>query len=90
MTVTVSSSSGSGGGSGGSSSRTCTVGLMINPGDGCSGSGYSLRNDSGVLVLDGNIGGLRMGNTRISGNNVNLNGLRMSRSGNVWTIVSLP
>ena len=88
VTVGFDSSSGSGGGGG--SSQTCTVGLMINPGDGCSGSGYSLRNDSGVLVLDGNIGGLRMGNTRISGNNVNLNGLRMTRSGNVWTIVSLP
>jgi len=89
VTVTV-SSSGSGGGGGGGSSQACTVGLTLNPGDGCSGSTYSLQNDSGVLVLDGNIGGLRMGNTRISGNNVNLNGLRLTRSGNVWTIVSLP
>ena len=92
--VTVSSSGsgsgGSGGGGGGGSSQACTVGLTLNPGDGCSGSTYSLQNDSGVLVLDGNIGGLRMGNTRISGNNVNLNGLRLTRSGNVWTIVSLP
>ena len=76
--------------SSGGSSQTCTVGLTLNPGDGCSGSTYSLQNDSGVLVLDGNIGGLRMGNTRISGNNVNLNGLILTRSGNVWTIVSLP
>ncbi len=89
VTVTV-SSSGSGGGGGGGSSQACTVGLTLNPGDGCSGSTYSLQNDSGVLVLDGNIGGFRMGNTRISGNNVNLNGLILTRSGNVWTIVSLP
>ena len=86
--VTVSSSSTGGGGGGGS--QTCTVGLMLNPGDGCSGSGYSLRNDSGVLVVDGNIGGIRMGNSRFDNDSVNLNRLHLTRSGNVWTIVSLP
>ncbi len=75
---------------GGSSSQTCAVGGKLNPGDTCSGSGYSLRNDSGVLVVDGNIGGITLGNTRFNANTVNLNNLRLTRSGNVWTIVSLP
>ena len=77
-------------GSGGGSSQTCAVGLALNPGDGCSGSGYSLRNDAGVLVADGTIGGITMDNTRFSGGSVQLNRLRLTRSGNVWTIVGLP
>ncbi len=88
VSVTVSSSSGSGGGGG--SSQTCTVGLMMNPGDGCDGSGYTLRNDSGVLVVNGNIGGIQMGNTRYDTNSVRLNRMHLTRSNNVWTIVSLP
>ena len=84
-------SSGSGGGEGGGgSSQTCALGLALNPGDGCSGSGYSLRNDAGVLVADGNIGGISMDNTRFSGGSVQLNRLHLTRSGNVWTIVGLP
>ncbi len=83
VTVTVS-------GGGGGTSQTCAVGLELNPGDGCSGSGYTLRNDASVLVVDGNIGGIRLSNTRFSGGSVNLNNMRITRSGNVWTIVSLP
>ena len=79
-----------GSGGDGSSSQTCAVGGKLNPGDTCSGSGYSLRNDSGVLIVDGNIGGITLGNTRFNANTVNLNNLRLTRSGNVWTIVSLP
>ena len=90
VTVEFGSSSGSDGGGGGGSSQTCTVGLALNPGDGCDGSGYSLRNDSGVLVVDGNIGGIRMSNTRYDANTVQLNRMHLTRSDNVWTIVSLP
>ena len=83
-------SSGSGGGEGGGgSSQTCAVGLALNPGDGCSGSGYSLRNDAGVLVADGTIGGIAMDNTRFSGGSVQWNRLHLTRSGNVWTLVGL-
>ncbi len=84
VSVTVS------GGGGGGTSQTCAVGLELNPGDGCSGSGYTLRNDASVLVVDGNIGGIRLSNSRFSGGSVNLNNMRITRSGNVWTIVSLP
>ena len=84
--VTVTGSTGGGGGT----SQTCTVRLALRPGEGCRGSGYSLRNDASVLVVDGNIGGIRLGNTRFSGSSVRLNNLRLTRSGNVWTIVSLP
>ena len=77
-------------GGGGGTSQTCAVGLELNPGDGCSGSGYTLRNDASVLVVDGNIGGIRLSNSRFSGGSVNLNNMRITRSGNVWTIVSLP
>ena len=86
----VPSSDSGGGEGGGGSSQTCAVGLALNPGDGCSGSGYSLRNDAGVLVADGNIGGISMDNTRFSGGSVQLNRLHLTRSGNVWTIVGLP
>ena len=86
----VPSSDSGGGEGGGGSSQTCAVGLALNPGDGCSGSGYSLRNDAGVLVADGTIGGITMDNTRFSGGSVQLNRLRLTRSGNVWTIVGLP
>ncbi len=82
-TVTVS-------GEGGGTSQTCAVGLELNSGDGCSGSGYTLRNDASVLVVNGNIGGIRLSNSRFSGGSVNLNNMRITRSGNVWTIVSLP
>ena len=68
----------------------CTVGLEMNPGEGCSGSGYTLHNDSGVLVVNGSIGGITMINTSFGGGSVSLNNLRLTRSGNVWTIVSLP
>ncbi len=83
VTVTVS-------GGGGGTSQTCAVGLELNSGDGCSGSGYTLRNDASVLVVNGNIGGIRLSNSRFSGGSVNLNNMRITRSGNVWTIVSLP
>ena len=84
VSVTVSSSSDGG------SSQTCTVGLMMNPGEGCDGSGYTLRNDSGVLVVNGNIGRIRMNNARYDANSVRLNRMHLTRSDNVWTIVSLP
>ena len=77
-------------GGGGGTSQTCAVGLELNPGDGCSRSGYTLRNDAGVLVADGNIGRITLSNSRFSGSGVNLNNLSLTRSGNVWTIVSLP
>ena len=79
-----------GSGGGGGASQTCTVGLTMRPGEGCQGSGYTLRNDASVMVVDGNIGGIRLGNTRFSGGTVRLNRLHLTRSGNVWTIVSLP
>ena len=79
-----------GGGGGGGSSQACTVGLALNPGDGCDGSGYSLHNDAGVLVVDGNIGGIRMNNARYDANTVRLNRMHLTRSDNVWTIASLP
>ena len=85
-----SSSGGSSGGGGGGSSQTCTVGLAMSPGEGCDGSGYSLRNDSGVLVVNGNIGGIQMNNARYDANSVQLNRMHLTRSDNVWTIVSLP
>ena len=75
---------------GGGASQRCTVGLAMRSGEGCRGSGYTLRNDAGVMVVDGNIGGIRLGNTRFSGNTVRLNRMHLTRSGNVWTIVSLP
>ena len=62
----------------------------MNPGEGCSGSGYTLHNDSGMLVVNGSIGGITMINTSFGGGSVSLNNLRLTRSGNVWTIVSLP
>ena len=68
----------------------CTVGLELNPGEGCSGFGYRLHNDSGMLVVNGSIGGITMINTSFGGGSVSLNNLRLTRSGNVWTIVSLP
>ena len=80
------SSSGDGDGGGG----PCTVGLEMNPGEGCSGFGYTLHNDSGMLVVNGSIGGITMSNTRLDSGSVSLNNLRLTRSGNVWTIVSLP
>ena len=86
----VPSSDSGGGEGGGGSSQACAVGLALNPGDGCSGSGYSLRNDAGVLVADRNIGGIAMDNTRFSGGSVQLNRLHLTRSGNVWTLVGLP
>ena len=79
--------SGDGGGDGGGS---CTVGLELNPGEGCSGFGYTLHNDSGMLVVNGSIGGITMINTSFGGGSVRLNNLRLTRSGNVWTIVRLP
>ena len=32
---------------------TCTEGLVLNPGDGCSGSDYGLRNSAGHLIPNG-------------------------------------
>ena len=41
-------------------------------------------------MLDGNIGGIVMGNTVLSAASISLNSLRASRSGSTWTIEGLP
>lgn len=41
------------GGGGGGSYPGCEVGLELNPGDGCSGPNYMLRNNAGTLVWSG-------------------------------------
>ncbi len=85
----VTSSGGDNGGDGGSG-QACNVGMTLGPGEGCQGSGYSFRNDAGVLIGQGNVGGISIENARFSGGSVRLNQLHLTRSGNVWTIVSLP
>ena len=69
----------------------CYVGLELNPGDGCSGNGFSIRiNESGGMVVDGNIGGIHLGNSTFDAPSVSLNQFRGTRSGDTWTIRSLP
>ena len=69
----------------------CEVGLMLHPGDGCDGDGFRISIDeSSVAILDGSIGGIQMGNTRMDANGINLNRFRATRAGGVWTIESLP
>ncbi len=75
---------------GGGASQRCTAGLMLRPGDSCQGSGYSFRNEAGVLIGQGSVGGISIDNARFGGGSVRLNQLHLTKSGNVWTIVSLP
>ncbi len=81
----------SGTGDADSSSGECAVGLELNPGDRCSYAEFtiSIRSD-GAAVLDGNIGGIRMGNTVMQGQSMNLNRFRATKEGSTWTIESLP
>jgi len=85
----VTSSGGDNVGDGGSG-QACSEGMTLGPGEGCQGSGYSFRNDAGVLIGQGNVGGISIENARFSRGSVRLNQLHLTRSGNVWTIVSLP
>ena len=40
-------------GGGGGGSQPCKVGSVLNPGDECSGSNYSFRNNAGELAAEG-------------------------------------
>ncbi len=72
-------------------SGECTVGLILNPGDECSYGDFTMMiREDGAAVLDGNIGGISMGNTVMNAQNINLNRFSASRSGSTWTIESLP
>jgi len=72
-------------------SAPCTAGLLLHPGDECSTGGFtmSIRED-GAAVLDGNIGGISMGNTVMNAQSINLNRFNATRSGSTWTIERLP
>ena len=72
-------------------STECAVGLILNPGDECSYDDFTMRiREDGAAVLDGNIGGISMGNTVMDAQSINLNRFSASRSGSTWTIESLP
>ena len=69
----------------------CTLGLILYPGDSCFYEEFSmLIRQDGSALLDGDIGGISMGNTVMDAQTINLNGLVVSRSGTTWTIESLP
>ena len=81
-------------------SPTCTVGLVLNPGDACSGPDYSIRNNAGKLEAEGPyIDSCRV---RVEGAKFTVNGrtvrryvcddlgLTLPEDGNAWTINSLP
>ena len=69
----------------------CQVGMTLRPGDSCEGDTFTIRiNDAAAVVLDGNIGGIHMGNTAMGGAGISLNNLRATRDGTTWTIQSLP
>ncbi|MDE0205713.1 MAG: hypothetical protein OXP66_06780, partial [Candidatus Tectomicrobia bacterium] len=71
--------------------RICRMGLQLNPGDQCSYEGFSIRiREDGAAVLDGNIGGISMGNTVMNAQSINLNRFSATRSGSTWTIQGLP
>ncbi len=74
-----------------SSTTACAVGLTLSPGDECTYEGFKIRiREDGAAVLDGNIGGISMGNTVMNAQSINLNRFRATRSGSTWTIESLP
>ena len=65
--------------------------MTLRPGDSCEGDTFTIRiNDAAAVVLDGNIGGIHMGNTAMGGAGISLNNLRATRDGTTWTIQSLP
>lgn len=71
--------------------EVCRVGLQLSPGDECSYESFSIRiREDGAAVLDGNIDGIRMGNTVMNAQSINLNRLSATRSGSTWTIEGLP
>ncbi|MDE0607034.1 MAG: RCC1 domain-containing protein, partial [Acidimicrobiaceae bacterium] len=72
-------------------SVACAAGLLLRPGDECSTGGFTMRiREDGAAVLDGNIGGISMGNTVMNAQSINLNRFNATRSGTTWTIESLP
>ena len=69
----------------------CTPGLILYPGDSCYYEEFSmLIRQDGSALLDGNIGGISTSNTVMDAQNIDLNGLSVTRSGTTWTIESLP
>ncbi len=75
----------------GEGSGLCTVGQILYPGDECSIGDFTMTiREDGAAVLDGNIGGISMGNTVMEAQSINLNQFSASRSGSTWTIESLP
>ena len=74
-----------------SGSTECAVGLILNPGDECSYDDFTIRiREDSAAVLDGNIGGISMGNTVMDAQSINLNRFSARKSGSTWTIESLP
>ena len=72
-------------------SGLCTFGLILNPGDFCYYEDFAiLIQPDGSALLDGNIGGISMGNTLMDAPSINLNGFVATRIGTTWTIDSLP
>ena len=75
----------------GGGSGQCTVGLILYPGDECSIGDFTIKiRADGAAVLDGNIGGISMGNTVMEAQSINLNQFSARRSSSTWTIESLP
>ena len=80
------SGGGDGGDSGGGGSLgSCSVGLVVSPGQNCSAGGGEFRN-----VGDGCIVFTPLGSGRWCGRSINLNGLRVTRVGDDFRIDALP
>jgi hypothetical protein len=59
--------------------QSCSVGLTLAPEEGCSHQDFTIEvDDSGVLLM------------RFTGNRVDFSSLSLARSGNSWTVESLP
>ena len=61
-------------------SRSVSCGIQLNPGDECSSGRFSIRTrDEGVVVLDGDIGGISLDKTVMKEQSTNLNSFSASR-----------
>ena len=60
-------------------SQSCTVGLTLDPGQGCSHQDFTITVESSGMLL-----------MRFTGDSVDFDNLSAARSGNRWTIESLP
>ncbi len=68
----------------------CEIGTVLAVGDACRGEEYTMYNDGDGLSAHGALDGITLSGARLTGPTIRLNQMLIERSGDAYTIKSLP